>query len=373
MVGPNGAGKTTLLARARRHRRRPPAPCGSTGQDWTGSRRTGGEVGLVHQDHALFPHLSALENVAFGPRARGVAAAPAREHAQACWTGWRRRPGLRRPGQLSGGQSQRVARGPGPGHRAPAAAARRALRRARRRGGPGACARSWPRTWPTSTGSRCSSPTTRSTCSPSPAGWWCSRTAGSPRARPPPRPPRAPATAHAARLLGRNVLRGTAHGTDVLLADGEPLVAAHPASRPGARTFSPTAVTLTGSEPTGSARNRWHAEVRRVVPTGDAAPGAARAAPTGRRPHSCGRRRARPRAGQPGLGERQGHRGDRDRCRRWVRHGSQPDLAVVEERAPARVSKPPPCRLDRQLANPACTWSWWVASLKNWLPVPVSR
>jgi molybdate transport system ATP-binding protein len=67
-------------------------------------------VGTVFQDHRLFPHLTALENVAFGPRSRGVPAHAARSRA----LDELRRVGLaelagRRPAELSGGQSQRVA------------------------------------------------------------------------------------------------------------------------------------------------------------------------------------------------------------------------------------------------------------------------
>ena len=66
----------------------------------------------MFQDHRLFPHLRVLDNVAFGPRSRGVGARPrrARRRAPAGWTG----SGLgdlarRHPRQLSGGQAQRVA------------------------------------------------------------------------------------------------------------------------------------------------------------------------------------------------------------------------------------------------------------------------
>ncbi|KTR87128.1 sugar ABC transporter ATPase [Microbacterium testaceum] len=65
---------------------------------------------LLGQDARLFPHLTARENVAFGPRAAGVAASVARSAAD----DWLARVGLpgageRRPAQLSGGEQQRVA------------------------------------------------------------------------------------------------------------------------------------------------------------------------------------------------------------------------------------------------------------------------
>ncbi len=66
-------------------------------------------VGLVFQDYLLFPHLSALENVAFGLRARGMARGAAMNQAR----GWLERVGLaegeQKPASLSGGQAQRVA------------------------------------------------------------------------------------------------------------------------------------------------------------------------------------------------------------------------------------------------------------------------
>jgi molybdate transport system ATP-binding protein len=65
---------------------------------------------LLGQDARLFPHLSARENVAFGPRAAGVSASDAGTRAEE----WLARVGLagagdRRPSQLSGGEQQRVA------------------------------------------------------------------------------------------------------------------------------------------------------------------------------------------------------------------------------------------------------------------------
>ncbi|MFF0655615.1 ABC transporter ATP-binding protein [Micromonospora tulbaghiae] len=116
LLGPNGAGKTTALrVLAGLH----PLIGGHLTLDgadldrpgrrvWTPPERR--PVGVVFQDYLLFPHLSALDNVAFGPRRRGAGKRAARALAQE----WLDRVGLgdqarRRPRQLSGGQAQRVA------------------------------------------------------------------------------------------------------------------------------------------------------------------------------------------------------------------------------------------------------------------------
>ncbi|MDG4781742.1 ABC transporter ATP-binding protein [Micromonospora sp. WMMD961] len=116
LLGPNGAGKTTALrALAGLH----PLTDGHVTLDGVDLDRpvTGGwvpterrSIGVVFQDYLLFPHLSALDNVAFGPRRHGVERRAARATARE----WLRRVGLdaqaqRRPRQLSGGQAQRVA------------------------------------------------------------------------------------------------------------------------------------------------------------------------------------------------------------------------------------------------------------------------
>jgi molybdate transport system ATP-binding protein len=67
-------------------------------------------IGVVFQDYLLFPHMSALDNVAFGLQARGLPKAEARGQARV----WLERVGLDpagkvRPRSLSGGQAQRVA------------------------------------------------------------------------------------------------------------------------------------------------------------------------------------------------------------------------------------------------------------------------
>jgi molybdate transport system ATP-binding protein len=116
VLGPNGAGKSTLLR----------AAAGLLALD-AGTVRLGGRVlddpaqrvfvppqrrriGVVFQDHRLFPHLRVVDNVAFGPQARGMPRSAARDAAR----GWLTRLGIeelarRHPRGLSGGQAQRVA------------------------------------------------------------------------------------------------------------------------------------------------------------------------------------------------------------------------------------------------------------------------
>jgi len=110
VIGPNGAGKSTLLRAVAglvacegdvvvdgRSWSRPPVPVRER------------SVGLAFQDQLLFPHLTALQNVAFGPRSRGVP----RDRAQRTAQDWLDRFAVgdlagRRPRELSGGQAQRV-------------------------------------------------------------------------------------------------------------------------------------------------------------------------------------------------------------------------------------------------------------------------
>ncbi|WP_424464443.1 ABC transporter ATP-binding protein [Pseudoclavibacter helvolus] len=116
VLGPNGAGKSTLL---RAIAGLAPLERGTlrlgpvlAEEAPSGVRLSARErhLGVVFQDYALFGHLSALDNVAFGLRARGSARAEARTAASA----WLERLGVgeladRRPGQLSGGQAQKIA------------------------------------------------------------------------------------------------------------------------------------------------------------------------------------------------------------------------------------------------------------------------
>jgi len=110
LLGPNGAGKTTAL---RALAGLVPLAEGHVRLDGEPVHRLAVErrpVGVVFQDYLLFPHMTALDNVAFGPRCRGVPRRRARRRAAE----WLRRVGLeghedRRPRELSGGQAQRVA------------------------------------------------------------------------------------------------------------------------------------------------------------------------------------------------------------------------------------------------------------------------
>ena len=116
LLGPNGAGKTTALRASAGLR---PIDDGCIELDGSVLDHPAAaafvapaqrSIGVVFQDYLLFPRLSALDNVAFGLRARGHTRADARSEAQR----WLERFGLAdhlaaRPRSLSGGQAQRVA------------------------------------------------------------------------------------------------------------------------------------------------------------------------------------------------------------------------------------------------------------------------
>ena len=256
VLGPNGAGKSTLLAilagtlrpdRGRavldgevlfdvdgRHGRWQPPH----------ARR----VALLAQDPLLFPNLSVLDNVAFGPRGARVPRAVAHETARRWLRGGRRRA-ARRSQTWSALRVGRRNASPWPGRWPPI---------------PGCC--SWTSPWPHWTsrwrpccagscatcwpiGPSSSSPTTFSTRSCSATGSWSSTVAGSSSRAPPPRCCAIPTSAFAARLAGLNLVAGIAHAEGLQPTRSGPIVAGVPRTplelgEPTTAVFSPTAVSV---------------------------------------------------------------------------------------------------------------------------------
>jgi molybdate transport system ATP-binding protein len=116
LLGPNGAGKSTALRALAGLLRL------TTGQITIAGRMVADSVsglhlapherpmGVVFQDYLLFPHLTVLDNVAFGPLVRGLESSEARRRAAA----WLSRVGIddlasAKPRSVSGGEAQRVA------------------------------------------------------------------------------------------------------------------------------------------------------------------------------------------------------------------------------------------------------------------------
>ncbi|WP_373282304.1 ABC transporter ATP-binding protein [Microtetraspora niveoalba] len=110
LLGPNGAGKTTALRALAGLTALSQGEIVLDGRPLHTLPAESRPIGMVFQDYLLFPHLTALDNVAFGPRCQGVAKAEARRAAATLLE----RVGLAdrataKPRHLSGGQAQRVA------------------------------------------------------------------------------------------------------------------------------------------------------------------------------------------------------------------------------------------------------------------------
>ncbi|KJK39579.1 ABC transporter ATP-binding protein [Streptomyces variegatus] len=270
LLGPNGAGKTTAL---RALAGLTPLSGGHLRLDGTELDRTPPEarpVGVVFQDYLLFPHLTALDNVAFGPRCQGATKAEARAQAAE----WLDRLGLAahtgaKPRRLSGGQAQRVALARALATRPrlllldePLAAldARTRLEvRARLRRHL----------------ADFEAVAVLVTHDPLDAMVLADRLVVVEHGRvvqegTPADIARRPRTDYIAQLVGLNLYRGEADGHTVRLADGPVLTTTEVLSGPVFVAFPPGAVTLHRDRPTGSsARNLWRCEVAGLETHGD--------------------------------------------------------------------------------------------------------
>ncbi|MGF9757272.1 ABC transporter ATP-binding protein [Microvirga sp. 0TCS3.31] len=110
LLGASGCGKTTTLRLIAGFLSPTAGSIQLGGRDLTRLPPHKRDIGLVFQNYALFPHLSVLDNVAFGLKQRSIGSTERRKRAMAMLE----RVGLgpladRAPGALSGGQKQRVA------------------------------------------------------------------------------------------------------------------------------------------------------------------------------------------------------------------------------------------------------------------------
>lgn len=110
MLGPSGSGKTTMLRLVAGFEQPTSGSIELFGDDVTSRPAFQRDVSTVFQDYALFPHMSVLDNVAYGLRVRGIKAARRREMAMQALEAVRlAHTAQRKPAQLSGGQRQRIA------------------------------------------------------------------------------------------------------------------------------------------------------------------------------------------------------------------------------------------------------------------------
>ncbi|REF30706.1 ABC transporter ATP-binding protein [Calidifontibacter indicus] len=108
LLGPSGCGKTTTLRMVAGLEQPTSGRVLIGDTDLTGSRPYERPVNTVFQSYALFPHLTVRDNVAFGPKRRGVKDALAQADSTLDLVQLTHLA-KRKPQQLSGGQQQRVA------------------------------------------------------------------------------------------------------------------------------------------------------------------------------------------------------------------------------------------------------------------------
>jgi iron(III) transport system ATP-binding protein len=110
LLGPSGCGKTTLLRCVAGFLRLDAGRILCDGERLDTLPAHTRDIGMVFQNYAIFPHLSVVENVAYGLRARRVPSAEIRRRSlEALRLVQMESLADRRPDQLSGGQQQRVA------------------------------------------------------------------------------------------------------------------------------------------------------------------------------------------------------------------------------------------------------------------------
>jgi putative spermidine/putrescine transport system ATP-binding protein len=110
LLGPSGCGKTTALRVLAGFETPDGGGVFVDGADIGGVPAHRRDIGMVFQSYSLFPHLSALDNVAFGLRMRGVGGTQRRARAaELLELIGLPRHGDRFPHELSGGQQQRIA------------------------------------------------------------------------------------------------------------------------------------------------------------------------------------------------------------------------------------------------------------------------
>ena len=110
LLGPSGCGKTTLLRMIAGLERVTEGKIAIGGSDVTDLSASERNVSMVFQSYALFPHMTVLENVAYGLISGGASKAEAHAKAEeALTTVGLKGFGPRLPSEMSGGQQQRVA------------------------------------------------------------------------------------------------------------------------------------------------------------------------------------------------------------------------------------------------------------------------